>query len=390
MQKTKLVIAVFLYCHGIVAQVASLPMKMTKDGHTFIRVAVDNSKPLHFVFDTGATADVLDSIAAQKLGVKSNFEQAVQGASGSEVYHMATGHTLNYASGVTLDDTTFVLKDMSNLNQAFGVQIDGITGYSLLNKYVTKLDYEQSRLTLYKTIEAVDLTGFKKVKFKFSEGIPIPLVPVEFTLSSGLTFNGDVLFDSGAGMTLLVNSPFAKSHKLAKKAGRSLVKKSEGLGNEMTSEKIRIHSLKFGPYAFEAMPIALSHSEAGVTAMKGFMGIVGAKIIQRFTIVLDYKNQYMYLKPNSWYSKAFDFPLSGISLRKKEGKIMVNYVDLQAPVYKKGLRKGFEIVAINDDDSRNLVAYELLLRKEGSEVLIEYINEAQERKKIKVRLVKLL
>ena len=69
---------------------------------------------------------------------------------------------------------------------------------------------------------------------------------------------------------------------------------------------------------------------------------------------------------------------------------MVNYVDLQAPVYKKGLRKGFEIVAINDDDSRNLVAYELLLRKEGSEVLIEYINEAQERKKIKVRLVKLL
>ena len=60
-----------------------------------------------------------------------------------------------------------MLTDLTKLKDALERKFDGIIGYSLLKKYITKIDYENKRILLYNKIENVNITGYKAVNFKF-------------------------------------------------------------------------------------------------------------------------------------------------------------------------------------------------------------------------------
>ena len=51
-------------------------------------------------------------------------------------------------------------------------------------------------------------------------------------------------------------------------------------------------------YTFTNLQIGLSSDTGGVSGMDGYMGILGAEIINHFMVILDYKNLNLYLKVN--------------------------------------------------------------------------------------------
>ncbi|CAM1368494.1 aspartyl protease family protein [Tenacibaculum xiamenense] len=380
----------FIYTVNIFSQVAEIPMDIEPGGHTFVKVKVNDLKrELDFVFDTGATADLIDKKIADEIGIKGNYQQKVDGASGVETYDIALNQTLLLNNKIKFDHNNLVLKDLSNLNNVFGKHLDGIIGYSVLSKFITKIDYENNKLVLYKKLKDVDLDGFSKIPFSFNNGIPIPQFNISYTLTNGEKFTGPILFDSGAGLTLLVNTPFVNKNNIRNKAGKSIRNESEGLGSSSISEIIKIKSLTIGNHTFKNLTVSLSNSDGGVTAMPEFMGIMGAKIIKRFTIVLDYEKKELYLKPNKHYAEDFKFPLTGIKLKKGGGKIKVAGIDKTTPAYKKGLRVGDQILKINGN-KRSLSEYNKLLTKKGSKVLIECLNTKGEKKVISLMLENLL
>jgi hypothetical protein len=75
------------------AQIEEIPFEL-KNGLIFLKVNInDDSKARTFVFDTGATSDLLDSSTASKLGLKANYKQDVSG--GGEKNHMILFFTKN-------------------------------------------------------------------------------------------------------------------------------------------------------------------------------------------------------------------------------------------------------------------------------------------------------
>ncbi len=374
----------------VFGQVAEIPMDIEPGGHTFVKVKVNDLKrELDFVFDTGATADLIDKKIADEIGIKGNYQQKIDGASGAETYDIALNQTLHLNNKVKFDHNNLVLKDLSNLNNVFGKHMDGIIGYSIISKFITKIDYENNKLVLYRKLKNIDLEGYSKIPFSFNNGIPIPQFDISYTLTNGEQYTGPILFDSGAGLTLLVNTPFVNTNNIRSKVDKRILNESEGLGSSSVSEIIRIKSLTIGDHTFKDLSISLSNSKGGVTAMPEFMGIMGAKIIKRFSIILDYEKQELYLKPNKFYAEDFKFPLTGIKLKKEGKHIKVAGVDKTTPAYESGLRVGDRILKINGK-KRPLSEYNKLLIKKGNKLTIEYLNKVGEKKVISLMLENLL
>lgn len=377
------------YYTSVRAQV-QLPLQIEKGGHAFIKVKVNNGEEaFNFVFDTGATSDLIDKNLADKIGLKGNYQQIVSGASGEEIYDIALNQELHLSKDIHIEGVPLIIKDLSNLNSVFGTHIDGIIGYSVISRFVTKIDYENNKLVLYNSLKDADLTGYSKLPFSFDNGIPIPQFNIGFELTNGEKLEGKILFDSGAGLTLLVNTPFSSKHAIKKKASKKVSHLSEGLGSSSTSDIIRIASLTLGEYTFTELPILLSEAKQGVSSKEEFMGILGAKIIQKFHVVLDYENKVLYLKPNGLFNDAFKFPVSGIKLKRDGNKIVVRSVDKNSPAYQLGLRKDFEILAINNS-KQDLKSCVELLTEEGKKIVLTFLDENQQEKTIHFSLEKLL
>ncbi|WP_219126780.1 hypothetical protein [Mucilaginibacter sp. 21P] len=76
----------------------------------------------------------------------------------------------------------FVLDDLSRLNATVGRKFDGIIGNDILKNYLTVIDFTKRRLLLYPFDQKLDTKGYTEIGFNFSDGRPIPELPVSIKL----------------------------------------------------------------------------------------------------------------------------------------------------------------------------------------------------------------
>lgn len=338
----------------------------------FIQVFInDKNAPETFVFDTGASSTVLDSAAAQRLGIVANHTQSATGASGQKTYQFAVAQKIWLDKESALDPINFILVDMERLQQLNGLPFSGVIGKDLLDRYAVHIDFEQKRLQLYKNGQDFKPKGYEKLAFEFGNQIGIPQFTVKLGLQNGESYEGRVFMDSGAGLSLLINTKFKEEKQLQEKVGKVLVSQSTGLSHQSSALQARVKSLSFGSFEFDDFCISLSSDRGGVNAFQGYLGILGIDVLKRFHIFLDYRNKALYLKPNQAYDEAFETPRSGLRLIKKEEKVFIESVSPGTPAAELGLEAGDQIVEIDDYRGSDLEEFRVKLRKNVEKLRIK-------------------
>lgn len=286
------------------AQIAQIPFE-TRGSHLLVKVQTNQSDSLNFIFDSGATNISIDSLTAERAGVsKENRETvSVGGSGGTQHYKMALHQNLKLGN-IAINDVNMVLINFKSLSEAIGVKLDGIIGYEVLNKYITKLDFEQKKISFYDQIKSVDTTGYTGIPFEFNKDILIPRFPVSITLANGETFTGRVMFDTGNAFTLIVSTPFSKYHNFNSKLGETSMQLGRGLNATTQDQLATINSMSFNGFNFGKMGIRLTINDQA-EPKDGYLGILGMEVIRRFHVILDYQQKKIYLKPNLAYRDAF-------------------------------------------------------------------------------------
>jgi hypothetical protein len=283
---------------------------------------------------------------------------------------------------IILENQEFVIGDLSRLNEVTGIQANGILGYAnIFPKYVTKIDFTNSRLMIYQNICDVDISQYKKIPFELSPDLNVPEFDISFHIDRApYEFSGKVLFDTGANLTLLINSPFNKAYPQLEKSEYRIHSKSQGLVNSFIKRDIIVSHIQIGDFHFNQIPISISHCNTGVSSNEKYMGILGAQLISRFDIIIDYKNKNLYLKPNLDYFNDFEILISGIQLINQRGKIIVFYVDENSEAYNSGIREGDEVEFINNIKCKDINFYRKILNTEGKEISIGIKNSFNQSK----------
>lgn len=315
---------------------------------------------LNFILDTGSGGISLDSATVDYFGLKGTpSSRTIRGIGGIRSVSFLYNHSL-HLPGLAIDSLNFHINDYSILTAVYGEKIDGIIGYSVLSRYIVKINYDSSKLEFW-----------SKGLYKYPRGgyllrPIINTIPVQQArVRDAKLINARFLYDMGAGLNMMLSTDFLNDSSLLNKKRKMYAKEAEGLGGKVDMAMTVIKEVKLGPYKFKNVPIYVFNDTFNITSYPFLGGLIGNDLLRRFNVVLNYDRRDIYLVPNSHYNDAFDYSYTGIELYYIDGRIIIGDVAKDSPAEEAGLKEDDIVVAVNKNFSQNLQQYKTAIQSTG-------------------------
>jgi hypothetical protein len=294
-------------------------------------VSVNHSKPLKFIFDTGASSSVISSQRAAELGLKSE----------GEAHGNATGGRIkgSYTQGVSLRvrgaEVSNQLIASIPINTPPGFDFDGVMGQNFIEQFVVEIDYENKIMNLHDP-RTYTYSGKGEVIPLLLEVGKTPLVNTKLIVEGRAPVEAKLEVDTGADGTFVINSPLVKRQKLAEAILKTGQSKNNGAGGEQTLLVGRVKAVQLGRFVFDNPPVALSQDTEGSGASNENDGVIGGEIFRRFKVILDYFRKRMMLEPNKSFHEPYNVELDEASTSSDQELSLSDLLKLPGRVLAKG------------------------------------------------------
>jgi Aspartyl protease/PDZ domain len=358
--------------------ITSIPFVQLTGGIVILQAKFGNfPDTLNFILDTGSSGISLDSTTADYLKLKATpTDRTIRGIAGIRKVSFLYNRQLKFP-GLTIDSLDFHISNYAILTAVYGERIDGIIGFSVLSRYIIKLDYDSFRLSFHTKGTIRYPRGGYLLKPAISQLIAQPV-----RVKDDEIVNARFLYDMGAGVCMLLSKDFIADSAFIDKRKRRWIKEGEGLGGKIDMELVVIKEVKLGPYRFRKVPVHIFDDENNVTSYPYMGGLIGNDLLRRFNIILNYARSDIYIVPNTHYNDPFDYSYSGIELYLIDNKIIIGDVAKGSPAEEAGLREGDQVIAVNKNFSQNLNQYKMTMQLPNEKIKIIYrrdgvINEME-------------
>lgn len=358
--------------------ITSIPFMQLTGGIVILQAKFGNfPDTLNFILDTGSSGISLDSTTAEYLQLKPvPSERTIRGIAGIRKVSFIYNESLKFP-GLTADSLNFHINNYAILTAVYGERIDGIIGYSILSRYIVKLDYDSMKLSF-----------FTKGTIRYPRGGYLLKPVINQLLAQTLrvrdedAINSRFIYDMGAGVCMLLSKDFVNDSDFIDKRKKHWVKEGEGLGGKIDMELMVIREVKLGPYRFRNVPVYIFDDVNNVTSYPYMGGLIGNDILRRFNVIINYAKSDIYITPNSHYAESFDYSYSGVELYLVDGIIVVGDVAKGSPAEAAGLKEGDQVLAVNKNFSQNLNQYKIAMQSPNERIKIIYrrdgvINEVE-------------
>lgn len=344
------------------------------NNHLYVHVMLDGKGPFTFIFDTGG-ANILTPAVAAALQARSTGGANVSGVGATTEAAQFTHVNALQIGAATLRDQDFVVLPIgSGFGMAEGVNIDGMFGPAVPERFLTAIDYARGTLTL--ALQGSIAPAGAVVPFFFDGTIPVVPVTID-----GVAAHADL--DTGNRGQLFLTSPFLASHStLAAKATTANAVTGFGIGGPSFGRLGRIDVLQIGPYALQRVVGDFATQTTGATADPFTDANVGGGAWDRFVLTLDYPNERIYLAPNERYGTPFTTDRSGLFLIDYHDSIVVLGVTDGTPAAAAGLHKGDTVVSVNGSSATSYTLAELrelFMSAPGTNVVLHVRSGSTER-----------
>jgi hypothetical protein len=321
-----------------------IPFIVNND-HIIIKLSIEDSPPLNFLFDSGAGGTLLSQGIADSLELKPSLYRKNVGVSGVHKVGVIKGKKATVGEAefnITFLCTDTPLEELDN-----GEIVHGVIGYPILSRYVVKIDYTANQLKLYNR-NSFKYEG-KGQKLAIDIKLNMPIAKASVIMYNGVAFEGDFLIDTGARSDVIISSPTVVKYDMPENIGKYYTVRAK-IGSSQRKSKIRhgrLQSLGIAKYNFENIPVALSSDNIGVLAIPSLNGIIGNRTLKRFNIIFDYHRGVLYLEPSVLIGDDYFINSSGFNVYFKGGKPFVKDIIDRSPADKAGLKADDEIISIN-------------------------------------------
>lgn len=271
-----------------------------------MRVSVNGSKPLKFIFDTGASISVIHSQRAVELGLKTQ----------GQFHGNATGGRVE---GSAIDGVSLSVQGAEVSHQLVaampfptppGFEFDGVIGYDFINQFVVEIDYLNKIMNLYNP-RTYAYSGTGKVIPLILMGRKTPLARTKIILEGRAPAKANLEVDTAADGTFVINSPFVKRQKLVEAIQKTTQDTRHGAGGDQRVLVGRFKAVQLGRFVFKNPTVALSLDTEGAGASEDNDGVIGGEIFRRFKVILDYSRKQMILEPNKSFNDPYNVESGG-------------------------------------------------------------------------------
>ncbi len=335
-----------------------IPFIQLTGGIVIVRAQLGtNPDTLNFILDTGSSGISLDSSTAVEFNLHPiPTERTIRGIATIRKVSFLYNQQLHFP-GLIIDSLDFHINDYSILTAVYGERIDGIIGYSVMNRYIIKIDYDNMKIDFCNKGTLRYPRGGYLLKPTINQ-----LVAQSARVKDDYAVSSRFLYDMGAGVCMLLTKDFVNDSNFLNKKKKRWIKEGEGLGGKIDMELMVIKETKLGPYRFKNVPVYVFDDENNVTNYPYMGGLIGNDILRRFNVIINYEKRDIYITPNSHFADQFDYSYSGIELYLIRGVILIGDVAKNSPAEAAGLKEGDEVIAVNKNFSQNLDQYKQALQ----------------------------
>jgi len=309
---------------------------------------INGRGPFNFVLDTGVGLMIItDPKLVDSINIDTKRTLKLYGAGFNDAFEAYATNTLQ----VTLPGMSSwgvaaaILKtDHFGLSNYAGMPVHGLLGYEFFNRLTVKLNFSDSTLTAYAPGKTPRLKKYTKLAIQIEDRKPY--INSKLALLAGQEVNTKLIVDLGAGHPLLIENKQYYPHNLQKTVAANL---GIGLTGPVNGVIGRIEHINLGKFRFKDVITNFpdSGSKHLVTTRDGNLGL---GILKKFSLIFDYQNEALYIKPNSYFKEPFEHDMSGLEYYATGSgfkQVFISRVEAGSAGAKAGFKENDQITAIN-------------------------------------------
>lgn len=275
----------------IVTQVSSfaqdtIPFVLGKNNKIYIKVKVNNSEELNFMFDTGADENAIKkSVLDKKVALKINGKDMNVGVGGTHEVETSLDNTIQINTINSTHQRLVVLDYEDDFE-------DGILGWTFFENKVVNINYGIKKMIIHDQLPEIPKEYIQLKCKKINNLFYMPLTLVV----DGKKMTDWYELDTGCDSSIMISNLLATQRNLIGKMtliGSSITRGSDG--HEIENEMVLLDEIRMKKYRFFRIPINV----AVTPSTEANNDLLGNNFLKRFHIFLDFKNNTIYLKVNN-------------------------------------------------------------------------------------------
>ncbi len=349
-----------------------------------IPVTINDSDTLNFILDTGVRFPIITELPfVNKLNLNYMMPIQIKGlGEGSQLTAYRSGNNTMKLDGITArnQEVQMIIDENFQISHMLGIPVHGLIGFNLFKDFIVEIDYDNEKITLFKPEHYKYRDRKKDIILPLHFDGNKPFVRTSIVTEDMTEVPVKLLVDTGASDAIWLSEHSDQRINLPQNHIETFL--GRGLNGDLYGVKGRIDGIWVGPLVLPKPIVAFPNSELidQLISSNDRNGTIGAEILRRFKVTLDYRNSRLTLRPTSRVNEEFNYNMSGMEVTNPmPGLPIFTISDIRenSPAYFAGLKENDQILSINNSNHRSMELNDINL-----------LLQSRENKKIKLTVLR--
>jgi hypothetical protein len=353
-----------------------------------IPITINDSDTLNFILDTGVRFPIITELPfVNKLNLNYLLPVDVKGlGEGNQLTAYRSGNNKMKLNGLTArnQEVQMIIDENFQISQMLGIPVHGLIGFNLFKDYIVKIDYPNERLTLYKPEYYKYRDRRKDIVLPLHLEGNKPFVRTSIVTDALQEVPVKLLVDTGASDAVWLSDKSDERIDLPEEHIETFLGK--GLNGNVFGAKGRLDAIWVGPLILSQPIVAYPNSELidQLISTNDRNGTLGAEILRRFIVTIDYRNSRLTLRPTHRVKEKFTHNMSGMEvMNPMPGLPVFTITDIRenSPAFNAGLKENDQILSLNWSNHKSLELNDinlLLSSRENKKIRIKVLRDGEE------------
>jgi len=353
-----------------------------------IPVTINESDTLNFILDTGVRFPIITELPfVNKLNLNYLMPVQVKGlGEGHELTAYRSGNNTMKLNGLTArnQEVQMIIDENFQISHMLGIPVHGLIGFNLFKDYIVKVDYPSEKITLFKPEYYKYRDRRKDIIMPLHLENNKPFVRTSIVTEDLQEVPVKLLVDTGASDAIWLSEKSDERIDLPDKNIDTFL--GRGLNGNVYGTKGRIDGIWVGPLILSKPIVAFPNSDLieQLISSNDRNGTLGAEILRRFIVTIDYRNSRLTLRPTSRVKEDFNYNMSGMEvINPVPGLPIFTITDIRenSPAYFAGLKENDQILSLNWSNHKSMELNDinlLLQSRENKKIRVKVLREGEE------------
>jgi hypothetical protein len=281
-------------------------------------------------------------------------------------------------------EVQMIIDENFQISHILGIPVHGLIGFNLFKDYVVRIDYQRESLTLYRPEHFKYRDRERDIILPLDIDNNKPYIHTSIVMEDLTEVPVRLLVDTGASDALWLAEKSDARIKIPERRMDSFL--GRGLSGDLFGTKGRIDAIWVGPLVLPKPIVAFPEDELilQLISANDRNGTLGAEILRRFIVTIDYRNSRLTLTRTPLVKEAFNYNMSGMEvINPMPGLPIFTIASVQenSPAWLAGLKENDQILSINNNNHNSMTLNDinlLLQSKENRKVKIKVLRDGEE------------